>query len=155
MTDATAPIAKYTECLLQVRRELVLFEDRVEIEARWLLGGTHRMAVKLSDLTPRTTEFFVRNRWAKRAILIGSLAVAAAVVFGRPGQGPWAQSAGMVGWVLAAVCAAIAGLTIRKIRFVRLLRHDGKAGLDVAQAGPDAARFEDFLAAIKRQVRRA
>ncbi|HCF60453.1 MAG TPA: hypothetical protein DFS52_20940 [Myxococcales bacterium] len=155
MTDPAAPLARYTERLLQVRRELALFEDRVEIEARWLLGGTHRTTVKLSDLTPRTTELFVRNRWAKRAILVGALAVSAAVVFGRPNQEPWVQSASMVGWVVTAICAVIAGLSFRKIRFVRLLRHDGKAGLDIAQAGPDALRFEDFLTAIKRQVRRA
>ncbi len=154
MTDP--PIAVYTERLLQVRRRLALYPDRIEVEATWLLGSRHRAVIPLGTLSPRTTEFFVRNRWTKRAIMLGSLAVGAAVVLGRPGRyGPWAERAGLAAWVIAGLCAAVAALSFRKIRFVRLLRADGKPGLDVAQAGPDAARFEEFVAAVRRQVRTA
>lgn len=151
----TPPLAVYTERLLQVRRELALHGDRIEVDASWRLGSRRRTTVELASLTPRTTEIFVRNRWAKRAIMLGSLAVAAAVVLGRPDHGTWGQRAGLVAWVAAGLCAAVAALAIRKIRFVRLLRPDGRPGLDIAQAGPDAARFEEFVAAVRRQVRSA
>lgn len=155
MTDSADPIARYTERLLQVRREIELFPDRIEIRAVWLLGKTHRMTVRLADLTPRYTEAAIRNRWVKRAVVIGSFAVAAAVVFSRPGQGPWAQRASIAAWVVAGVCAVVLSQTVRKVRFVRLLRPDGKPGLDLAQAGPDAARFDEFVAAVRQQIRQA
>ncbi len=155
MSDQDAPIATYTESLLQVRRSFVLFPDRVEVRASWLLGKTHTTTVRLSDLTARSTEFYVRNRWMKRALVLGSFAVAAAVVFGRPGQGPWAQRVSLVAWVAAACCGLVLARTVRRVRFVRLLRPDGKAGLDLAQSGPDIARFEEFVAAVRRQIRQA
>jgi hypothetical protein len=152
---APAPLAVYTERLLQVRRRLALHEDRIEVDAAWLLGARRHITVKLSSLTPRTAEIFVRNRWTKHAILLGSLAVAAAVVLGRPDHGAWGQRISTAAWVAAGLCAAVVALTFRKVRFVRLLRPDGRPGLDVAQAGPDAARFDEFVAAVKRRVRGA
>ncbi|MBI5544533.1 MAG: hypothetical protein HY901_11630 [Deltaproteobacteria bacterium] len=150
-----SPLASYTERLLQVRRDFALYHDRVEVRASWLLGRTHCTTVLLGQLSPRTTEALIRNRWAKHSILIGSLAVATAVVLGRPGQEPWVQRASVLGWLVAGFCGVVLALTARKVRFVRVLRPDGKPGLDIAQAGPDAARFEEFLAALKRQVRQA
>lgn len=152
---ATPPIAVYTERLIQVRRTLALYPDRIEVDAAWLLGARRHVTVKLASLTSRTSEIFVRNRWTKHAILIGSLAVAAAVVFGRPGYEPWGARVSAAAWAMAGLCAAVAALSFRKVRFVRLLRPDGRPGLDIAQAGPDTARFEEFLAAVKRQVRNA
>ncbi len=154
--DRTAsPIAVYTERLLQVRRRIALYGDRVEVDASWLLGSRRHTTVRLGALTPRTDEIFVRNRWLKRAIMLGSLAVAAAVVLAQPGYGPWAQRVSLACWVAAGVCGAVVALSFRKVRFVRLLRPDGRPGLDIAQAGPDAARFDEFVAAVKRQVRSA
>ena len=150
-----SPIAVYTERLLQVRRRFALYGDRVEVDASWLLGSRRHTTVRLGALTARTEQFFVRNRWVRRAIVLGSLAVAAAVVLGRGGSGPWAQRASLACWVAAGLCAAVAALSFRKVRFVRLLRPDGRPGLDIAQAGPDAARFDEFVAAVKRQVRSA
>jgi hypothetical protein len=152
--DRTAPpIAVYTERLLQVRRRIALHGDRVEVDAAWLLGPRRHTTVRLGALTPRTKELLVRSRWVRNAVMLGSLAVAAAVVLGRPGYGEWAQRVSLACWVAAGLCAAVAALTFRKVRFVRLLRPDGRPGLDIAQAGPDAARFEEFVAAVKRQVR--
>ncbi|HYD40959.1 MAG TPA: hypothetical protein VEB43_09010 [Anaeromyxobacter sp.] len=150
-----APIAVYTERLLQVRRRIALYRDRVEVDASWLLGSRRHTTVQLGTLTRRTKEILVRSRWVRNAVMLGSLAVAAAVVLGRPGYGPWGQRASLACWVAAGLCAAVVALTFRKVRFVRLLRPDGRPGLDIAQAGPDAARFEEFVAAVKRQVRSA
>jgi hypothetical protein len=155
MASAERPIAVYTERLLQVRRELALYEDRVEVDASWLLGARHHHSVKLASLGPRTTELFVRNRWVKRAIMLGSLAVAAAVVLGRPDHGVWGQRISAAAWAAAGLCAAVVAITFRKVRFVRLLRPDGRPGLDIAQAGPDAERFDEFVAAVRRRAARA
>jgi hypothetical protein len=155
MAPTDSPIAVYTERLFQVRRTLALYRDRIEVDATWLLGRSHHTTVKLASLTPRTADLHVRNRWVKRAIMAGSLAIAAALYLGRPGQGPWAERASVAAWAAAGLCAAVVALTFRKVRFVRLLRPDGRPGLDIAHAGPDAGRFEEFLAAVKRQVRSA
>ena len=74
-------ISTYTERLPQVQRVFRLYGDRVEIQAKWTIGKEYQASVKLADLKPQVNRFFVRNRWFKRSILIGSLAVAAAVVF--------------------------------------------------------------------------
>jgi len=152
MTESATPIATYTERLFQVRREFALFKDRVEIQAFWLVGKRHQTIIRLSDLSVRTTEFFVRNRWAKRAIVVAALAASAAVVFGRPTDPEWVQRVSLLGWVVAAASVFVIAQTIRRVRFVRLLKPDGKPGIDIAQSGPDAARFEEFVSAVKRQV---
>lgn len=153
--DDTPPLATYAERLPQVQRVLELHADRVEVRARWTLGKRHRMTVKLSDLVPTTQTLFIRNRLAKRSIVLGSLAVAAAVVFGQPGYAPWIRAVAPAGWFIAAACVGVAIMTFRKTVFVRFLRRDGRPGLDIGKAGPEAEAFEGFVEAVRRAIRSA
>jgi hypothetical protein len=142
--------------LPQVRRELRLYSDRVEIEARWTAGKDYTMTVSLAELTPQVKRFFVRNRWFKKSILIGSIAVAAAVVLTRPGEYPdWVSRTAMLGWPIAGACALVALRCLPKREFARFSRKDGIAGLDICKAGPDRGRFDEFVQQVARRIRKA
>jgi hypothetical protein len=148
-------LATYIERLPQVKRTFHLFADRVEIEAKWTLGKDYRTAVKLEELTPQYKLHTVRNRWFKRAIMIGSLATATAVVFTRGDYPDWVRRNALLGWVVAGVCAIIALITFPRRRFARFPLKSGRPGLDIFDAGPDRARFEEFLSQIQTRIRKA
>ena len=147
------PLDTYTERLPQVKRVLRLYRDRVEIEAAWTIGKDYRIVVQLGGLLPQVTRFYVRNRWFKRSIMIGSLAVAAAVVFTRGGYPAWLMRNALLGYGIAAACAVIAVMTATRRQFARFLKKDGQPGLDICRAGPDAARFDDFVEQIQRRIK--
>lgn len=155
MPAAEQPLATYTERLPQVKRTLSLFKDRVEISAAWTVGKNYQMVVQLADLTPQVKRFFVRNRWFKRSILIGSLAVAAAVVFSRGDYPDWIRRNALLGWGIAGACAVMAFLTFPKRQFARFSTKSGRPGLDICRSGPDQARFDDFLEQIQKRIRNA
>jgi hypothetical protein len=149
------PLATYTERLPQVKRVLHLFADRVEIAARWTLGRSYRTTVHLAELTPQFGFQSVRNRWFKRSVMIGSLAAAAAAVFGRDDYPGWIRHNALLGWGIAALCAIVAAISYRRRRFARFHRRDGRPGLDIFDAGPDRARFEAFLREVQSRIRKA
>lgn len=154
--DSDQPLSTYTERLPQVRRELRLYADRVEIDAKWMAGKDYQMTVRLADLVPQEKRFFVRNRWFKKSILIGSIAVAAAVVFTRPGQYPdWVSSNANLGWVVAVIASAMAIWSAPSRQFARFTRKDGSAGLDICKAGPDRKRFDEFVSQVAKRIRKA
>jgi hypothetical protein len=148
-------LATYTERLPQVKRVFHLYRDRIEIHARWTLGRTYKTTVTLADLMPQVKRFFVRNRWFKRSILIGSLAVAAAVVFTRGDYPAWLQRTAQLCWALAIGCGVMASVTFSKQQFARFSRRDGRPGLDLCAAGPDRAHFDEFLEQIQNRIRKA
>jgi hypothetical protein len=150
------PISTYTERLPQVRRELRLYSDRVEIAAKWTAGKDYTMTVSLADLTPQVKRFFVRNRWFKKSILIGSIAVAVAVVLTRPGEYPdWVSRTALLGWPVAGACVLMALWSLPKREFARFSRKDGSAGLDICKAGPDRGRFDEFVQQVAKRIRKA
>lgn len=140
--------------MLQVRRRLTLYRDRIEIQANWLFGKNYCMSVKLADLTTRTSIALIRSWMVKRSIMVGALAVGAAVFLNQPDYAPWMKMIGKFCWGLAATCGMVAVMTFRKTPFVRFMRTDGKPGLDIANAGPHAGQFEDFIEKVKRQIRK-
>jgi len=148
-------LSTYTERLPQVKRVFHLYRDRIEVQAKWTIGKTYETTVKLADLTPQAKRFFVRNRWFKRSILIGSLAVAAAVVFTRGDYPAWLQRYAQLGWALASGCGLMAYVTYSQQQFARFSRRDGQPGLDLCSAGPDRARFDEFVEQIQDRIRKA
>jgi hypothetical protein len=61
----------------------------------------------------------------------------------------------LLGWVAALICAIVALMSARRRRFARFSRKDGRPGLDIFDAGPDRARFDDFLREIQKCIRRS
>ena len=154
-TASETPLATYTERLPQVRREFRLFPDRVEVAARWTLGRTHRITVKLADLSGQMSRFRVKNRWFPKAVMIGSAAVAFALVLSRGGYPDWVRKAAVWGWPAAGLAFAVALICLPRRLFVHFPRSNGRPGLDICQAGPDRARFEAFVAEVRSCIRRA
>ena len=152
-SNTDKPIATYAERLPQVRRVFCLYVDHVEITAGWTAGKSYQATVRLDDLSPKVTAIFVRNRWLKKSIMIGSLALACAVVFPHGDYPDFVRRTAMLGWPLAALCMGIAIITFPKRRFARFTRKDGQVALDICQAGPDRANFQDFIQKIQKQIR--
>lgn len=150
---AEQPLATYTERLPQVRRDFALYADRVEILASWTAGKSHRARVLLADLSPKVTAILVRNRWLKKSIMIGALALACAAVLSRGDYPDFVRRTALLGWPVAALCAGVAVICFPKRRFARFVRKDGKVALDICQAGPDRGRFEEFIKKIQQQIR--
>jgi hypothetical protein len=154
MSPGREPIATYTDRLPQVRRSFALYSDRVEVEAVWTLGRAHRNVVRLDDLAPAYTQFYVRNRWGKRAFLIGCLAAATAVVFGQESYAPGFHTAAKFLWGIAGAGLMLTVMSIRKTRFIRFSRIDGKAGLDMAAAGSRKGEMQSFADRVKKQIQK-
>lgn len=154
-SDPSQPLSSYTERLPQVKRLFHLFPDRMDIVAKWTLGRDYRTTVRLDNLSPQFKLQSVRNRWFKKSIVIGSFAVAAAVVFSRGDYPEWIRRNALLGWLVALVCAVVAAISARRRRFARFTRKDGRPGLDIFDAGPDRARFDAFLREIQKCIRKS
>ena len=124
---------RFNERLARPQLGRLMFERharRVEVRARWFSGRRHTTTVSLADLSPKTATLLVRNRLVKQGIVLGSLAIAAAVVLSRPGFAPWMQALALAGWPVGIACFGLAAISFRKTPFVRFLRRDGRPGLD-------------------------
>ena len=151
--DPDAPLATYRERLLQVRRTLDLYADRVIVRAHWLIGGSFEHTIHLDNLAPQPNLILVRQRLFKKSLAVASIAAAAAVVFDRYGTN-------IAQWVvytfvaLALAAGVVTVLSYPKVMFARFMTKAGKAGLDVARAGPDRAGFHAFIEQMQRQIRK-
>ena len=152
--SAETPIATYTERLPQVRRVFRLYPDRVEVAARWTFGRRFQIVVKLGDLSGQINRFTVKNRWFPKGVMVGSIAVAFALVLSRSGYPELVRRAAVLGWPVAGVAFVVALLSLPRRQFVHFPRADGRPGLDICKAGPDRDRFEDFVKEVRRCVTR-
>lgn len=156
-TTEDRPLAVYNESLPQVRRQLRLFENRVEVDAlwRWPAGKKRQALILLRDLEPEPRRRLVRNKWFKNAILAGSLAVAFALVFSREGYAPVLHRTAWGAWTVAALCALVAALCAPRRQFATFLGKDGRPRLDFCNSGPDRVRYESFVSEVARRIRKA
>ena len=143
----------YTERLPQVQRTFQLHRDRVEIDAQWTLGKNFQTVVKLADLSPQATRFTVRNKWFKRSILAGSIAIGMALLFSRNTLIHGAQWAALPCWAVAGVSLVMAIRSFGKRQFAHFPRKDGRPGLDICKTDPEA--FEEFLKEVQARIRKA
>lgn len=156
MNDRAAerPMAAYTERLLPVRRDFALYADRVEVEARWLLGRRYRSRVKLDTLKPDHRPLQMRLKWHRYGIwtsVAGAIVVAFTMIPPRSGPLSWTTT---VGIALGAAGLVLAMLTRRPVLFARFDPVRKPGGLDIACAGPQTGDFDAFVRQIERQIRR-
>lgn len=153
MMMAAVPLANYRERLPQVRRDFELYPDHVLVRARWTLSGKeYTQRIELDTLKCDTTTFFIRQRWFKRALGIAALAVASAVVFSQPAYQHWNPWVVRGLYVLAIAAGVVMAATARKVKFIRFVTSAGRPGLELAAIGPDAGRFDEFVAAVRKRV---
>lgn len=150
------PLATYSERLLEVRRELELYDDRIVVRARWLPNRRLERVVRLGTLTGECRMVTVRYRMHRRAgwiLAVGALALAICYYEARD------AALGAVGY--AALGVTILGVILvaltyrnRRIRFARFPTRAGPAGLDIGSAGNAKDAFEEFVERVRRQIRR-
>ncbi|MDR3670903.1 MAG: hypothetical protein P4L36_08665 [Holophaga sp.] len=149
------PLAIYTERLPQVRRVFRLYPDRVEVAARWTFGRNYQIVVKLADLSGQISRFNVKNRWFPRGVMLGSIAVGFALVLSRSGYPDLVRRVAVFGWPLGGLAYMVALFSLPRRQFVHFPRANGKPGLDICKAGPDQARFEAFVSAVRQGITRS
>ena len=143
----------YHERLPQVQRSFHLHRDRIDIDARWTLGRSFRSSVKLADLSPQARRFTVRNKWFKRAVMVGAIALGLALLCARH---PWfsrVRWATLLCWPVAGVSLVVAIRSFRKRQFVHFPRTNGKQGVDICRMDPEA--FEAFVREVQARIRKA
>lgn len=153
MQPTSAPPREYLERLPQVERTFRLHRDRVEIDARWTLGQRFQTTVKLADLSPQAVRFTVRNKWFKRSVMIGAIAIGVALLFTREAFLQRVRWASLLCWPVAGVSLAVAIRSFPKRQFAHFPRKDGKPGLDLCKTDPEC--FEDFLREVQARIRKA
>ncbi len=151
-----APLATYSERLLEVRRELALYDDRVVVTARWLFRGRFRHVVPLRDLTPSPRPLLVRyrvHRYAGWVLAAGSLGFA--VIYWRAEGGPLGPFGfGALAGAAAGALLLALSFPLRRLECARFVTRSGRPGRDVGATGGDRERFQTFVAAVEQQLRR-
>ena len=153
MQPNTNPLLVYIERLPQVERTFRLHKERIEIDARWTLGRSFQSTVKLADLSPQPVRFTVRNKWFKRSVLVGAIAVGVALLFSREAFLHPVRWAALLCWPVAGVGLVVAIRSFGKRQFAHFPRKDGKPGLDICKTDPE--RFEGFLREVQARIRKA
>lgn len=148
------PIATYKERLLQVQRTFTLYPDRVEVQAHWRFGRDFTHTIPLNTLKPATRETYIRYRYFRYALLITAIGVIFAAWPMYPTISWPLPAYSIAGIVVAVIGLILFALTYPKILFVRFDSQAGEPGLDIARSGPDKARFEDFVEAVRKQVKK-
>ena len=153
----TEPIATYAERLLEVRRVFALYDDRVVVQARWLLKGRFEHVVKLSGLTPEIQELTIRYRIYRNAgwiLAVGALGFAASYYSAKGGPlgivGNIAMGVMIVGVLLMAMT-----YRNRRIWFARFNTKAGKPGLDIGSAGNNLAAYQAFVEQVRKRIRKS
>ncbi len=153
MQAHTEASLRYIESLPQVRRTFQLYRDRVEIDARWTLGRGFQTVVRLADLSPQAKRFTVRNKWFKRSVMVGSIAIGMAMLLSRNEVFHQVRWASLLCWPVAGVSLLVAIRSFQKRQFAHFPRKDGRPGLDICKTDPE--RFEAFLLEVQSRIRKA
>lgn len=151
-----APLATYSERLLEVRRDFALYPDRVVVTARWLLRGHYQHIVQLRNLTSGHKRLVIRYRMYRIAgwvLALGSLAFAAIYYSASGGPIGVAGYAALSVAVFGAVALALA-YPLRRLEFARFDTRAGRPGLDIGGRSADDPRFTEFVRAVDREIRR-
>lgn len=153
---STQPLATYSERLLEVRREFALYDDRVVVEARWLLNRRFEHVVKLATLNGEFQEITIRYRLYRYAGWILAIGALVFAMYYYNAQDAALPTIGYLALGVTIVGALLMALTYpnRRIRFARFRTRAGRIGLDIGSAGNDTAAFEQFVQQVRRQIRR-
>lgn len=149
------PLSAYSDRLLEVQREFLLYPDRIVVRARWWSGRKYQHIVSTADLTGEVRETVVRyriHRYAGWLLAVGALVFAACYYYA---DIAWLQPIGYVALAVVGVGAALLALTHRnrRIRFARFVDRSGRIALDIASAGNTSEDFDAFVRAVQRQSR--
>jgi hypothetical protein len=143
-------ITTYSEARLEGTRLLTLFPDRVVVKAN-AMAAESLSTVDLKALNPDPDSMRYRNPIFMKALWLLGIGIFGLVFFI---DSFWTKA-----WVPQVFFSLIAtglgglALTFRKLEVVRLKNDSGFIALDVVRAGKDAARMDEFVELLKRQIR--
>jgi hypothetical protein len=148
------PIATYTERLLQVQRTFTLYPDHVQVQAHWRFGRNYTNNIPLDSLKPTTRETYIRYHFFRQALLIATIGLIFAVWPMYP-RIPWPLPPySIAGIIVTLIGLILAAFTYPKILFLRFDSQKKAPGLDIARSGPDKAHFDDFVEAVRKQIKK-
>ncbi len=153
MLDAL--IATYREQRFDGKRVFELFADRIAIRGSRQFKSEFQISVSLRFIDPVPNRLWVRHSafWGGVWMLLIAATVDT-VLISSFHVAPESDGAGLVG------CMGMAGLvlalaTIRKVEFISFKNVAGMTVLDFARSGPDAAKLDEFIELVKKQIVRS
>jgi len=141
-------IATYTERLPQVYRVFRLYEDRVEIVAKWTVGRKYHANVSLASLSGSFTYSTVKNVWFSKAIMVASLFIGTALVFSRSGYHDLVRRIALLCWPIAGFAFVVAAISFPRRQFVHFRQESGDPGLDICKTGSQE-QFDKFVRELR------
>ncbi len=146
------PLATYDEVRFDGRRRFALFPDHVHYRIKLTLGTDCEGSIPLQLLDPNYDRMHHRNPIIIGGMIFAVIGFATASVlnaaFSVSLLNPGLVLMLVIGGTGLALCAA----TWRKVEFIRFRGPSGTSILDIARAGPNAERFDSFVAALVRQI---
>lgn len=149
-TASAAPIAQYRERTLARSREFTLYPDKVIIRGARRFGDAYVLAVAPANLDPHPSVFWRRSQALKPGFTLFITSIGFIIVFL---IGHLARELAPAVWI--SIVAGAVGLIsmlvgLRRTEYARFhaLGRPEVIALDVGRVGPDAARFDEFVAAI-------
>ena len=150
-------LASYNEVRWDGKRRFELHADRVSVSGKGG-GSTFETMVMLANLRPEPDKLWVRNRVFMLGIVM--LLLSFVLFIGTvqslqqnrqtPGF-PIMQPSLAVGLLIVGL--AICTQTSAKVEFARFQSNAGIVLLDVARAGPDRRKFQEFVELLVKQIR--
>jgi hypothetical protein len=149
------PIATYRESQLQRTRLFVLGANRVLVKGRQRFGADFETPVDLVTLDPEFLVVRGRGPALKPGLVSLVVGLGTGVPFftGIIEEGPLVFGLCAIAMTLTGV--VLIAVSFRKLEMVRFrsAARPELVLLDVIRSGPDRERFDDFVAALRNQIR--
>lgn len=147
-------IAQYAERRHEGKRDFTLFDDRIQIRGKEYLGADYETTVMLKTLAPEFDRMRVRSKTFSAGLwLLLVPAILAFILVEGFGQPIFTGAPGMLS-ALALCGAFIILATLKKEAYVVFKSTSGVATLSIANEGKERVGFDNFVAAVQKQIGR-
>jgi predicted RNA-binding Zn-ribbon protein involved in translation (DUF1610 family) len=147
-------LAEYRESRAGLRRTFLLSTSRVIVRGRQFWGDDFELPVELATLEPEPMFARTRVKWFTHSV---GVLVFGSIFAGVAWLAPVVEAPASVRW--GSIAAAFAGLIMlatswRKVEYAYFISA-GRAVLDIGRRGPDVDGFDEFVIAVRSQIRAA
>ena len=145
-------ITRYSERRCEGKRDFTLLPDRIEIQGKEYLGADYETTVLLKTLAPEIDRMRVRSGTFNSGLWLFFVpAIVAFTLVQGFGQPALSSTTGFL-WTLALCGAFVMLATLKKEVYAVFKSTSGIATLSIAKEGKERDRFDDFVAAVQRQI---
>lgn len=142
----------YREVLAAGERTFHLDGDLLTIRGRTPLRSSFETTVRLAEADPHPTLLWIRPRLFFLLVGLALLFAIASLVATASGVATERNMADLIMWCAAGLMLVLSSRCFRKVRFTQFRNRSGVVLFDVAQSGPDRARYDAFIAAIRQAM---